>query len=293
MLSCANLILENMILIADSGSTKTEWSLVDKNGIECTFRTSGINPYLLSDEEIRRILTREVLEELPIERITEVYFYGAGCTGAKTSKNLCILLHRIIGSDTVEVNSDLIGAARALCGENAGIVCILGTGSNSCFYDGHDITQQIPSLGFILGDEGSGSDIGKNLLADAMKGMLPADITEAFFYRYKLTRDNVLEAIYRRPLPNRYVAQFSHFVHEHLDNPYMRNLVMSRFETFFRRNILSYPYNEHKVHFTGSIAYHYKELLHTVAESMSIEIGKILPTPMNELARFHAARLSD
>lgn len=282
-----------MILIADSGSTKTEWSLVDKEGIKCTFRTSGINPYFLTEEEIRRILTREVLVELPIERITEVYFYGAGCTGTKSTENLCVLLHRIIGSDMVEVDSDLMAAARALCGDEPGIACILGTGSNSCVYDGRSITAQVPSLGFILGDEGSGSDIGKNLLADAMKGLLPTDIADSFFYRYNLSRENVLEAIYRRPLPNRYVAQFSHFVHEHLDNEYVRSLVWSRFEAFFRRNILSYPYRELPVHLTGSVAYHYKELLHEVASELSIRIGTVLPTPMNELARYHADRLAE
>lgn len=169
-----------MILIADSGSTKTEWLLVGKQGIERTFRTSGINPYFLGEEEIRRVLTREVLVELPIERITDVYFYGAGCIGLP-GEMLCLQLHRVIGPDTVEVNSDLIGAARALFGDKAGIVAILGTGSNSGFYDGRDIILQTPSLGFILGDEGSGSDLGKHLLSDAMKGLLPEELGKGFF----------------------------------------------------------------------------------------------------------------
>ena len=233
-----------MILIADSGSTKTEWLLVGKQGIERTFRTSGINPYFLGEEEIRRVLTREVLGELPIERITDVYFYGAGCIGLP-GEMLCLQLHRVIGPDTVEVNSDLIGAARALCGDKAGIVAILGTGSNSGFYDGRDIVLQTPSLGFILGDEGSGSDLGKHLLSDAMKGLLPEELAKAFFDRYTVFKKDVLEAVYRRPLPNRYVAQFSLFIREHLDDAYLRVLVAERFEAFFRRNVFAYPYKEY------------------------------------------------
>ncbi len=196
-----------MILIADSGSTKTEWSLVGRNGVERTFRTAGINPYLLSEDEVRRILTREVLVELPIERITEVYFYGAGCVG-RPAETLCVQLHRVIGPETVEVNSDLLAAARALCGDAPGIVAILGTGSNSGYYDGHDITRRVPSLGFLLGDEGSGSDLGKHLLADALKGLLPEPLARQFFDCYPLTQEEVLDAVYRRPMPNRYMARF-------------------------------------------------------------------------------------
>lgn len=283
----------DMILIADSGSSKTEWALIDKNGIVRTFRTSGLNPYFLSEEEIRHILKREVLVELPIECITEVYFYGAGCTGAHNTQNLCVQLHRVVGPDTVEVDSDLMGAARALCGEEQGIVCILGTGSNSGVYDGKTIISQVPSLGFILGDEGSGSDLGKNLLADALKGLLPDEIADAFFSRYHLSRDNVLEAIYRRPLPNRYIAQFSYFVKEHLDNDYVRALAKRRFEAFFRRNILGYPVAEMPVHFIGSVAYHYSELLQEVAAGLSINMGRILLSPMEGLARYHSERIAE
>ncbi len=281
-----------MILIADSGSTKTEWLLVGKQGIERTFRTSGINPYFLGEEEIRRVLTREVLGELPIERITDVYFYGAGCIGLP-GEMLCLQLHRVIGPDTVEVNSDLIGAARALCGDKAGIVAILGTGSNSGFYDGRDIVLQTPSLGFILGDEGSGSDLGKHLLSDAMKGLLPEELAKAFFDRYTVSKEDVLEAVYRRPLPNRYVAQFSLFIREHLDDVYLRALVAERFEAFFRRNVFAYPYKEYLVCCVGSVAYHYSDLLQEVADTLSINLGPVLSSPGKALAHYHAERMSE
>lgn len=281
-----------MILIADSGSTKTEWSLVGRNGVERTFRTAGINPYLLGDDEVRRILTREVLVELPIERITEVYFYGAGCVG-RPAETLCVQLHRVIGPETVEVNSDLLAAARALCGDAPGIVAILGTGSNSGYYDGRDITRRVPSLGFLLGDEGSGSDLGKHLLADALKGLLPEPLARQFFDCYPLTQEEVLDAVYRRPMPNRYMARFSPFIHEHLDDPYLHRLVSARFEAFFRRNILAYPCQGCPVHLVGSVAYHYADLMREVARSLSIEVGTILPSPGKALAQYHAGRISE
>lgn len=281
-----------MILVADSGSTKTEWSLVGKRGVEHTFRTAGINPYLLSEDEVRRILTREVLGELPIERITDVFFYGAGCVGTP-AESLCVQLHRIIGPDTVEVNSDLVAAARALCGDEPGIVAILGTGSNSGFYDGSSITRRVPSLGFILGDEGSGSDLGKQLLSDALKGLLSESLSKSFFDRYPLTQEEVLDAVYRQPMPNRYMARFSTFICEHLDDPYLSRLVAGRFESFFRRNILAYPVTDYPVHLVGSVAYHYADLLREVAGSLSIKVGTILPSPGKALAQYHAGRMTE
>ncbi|MCD7710725.1 MAG: ATPase [Porphyromonadaceae bacterium] len=278
-----------MILIADSGSTKTEWWLVGKEGVVRTFRTQGIHPYLLSDEEIRRLLSRELLMELPVERITEVYFYGAGCTGAR-KESLRLQLQRVIAPDRVEVESDLLGAARALYGDTAGIVGILGTGSNAGMYDGVQVVTQTPSLGFILGDEGSGVDLGKRLLADALKGALPAQLSEAFFSRYSLTREVVLENVYRRPLPNRYVAQFSPFVREHLDNPYMRQLALDCFTSFFRRNICAYSYRDYPVRLVGSVAYHYEALVREAAASLSVTIDRVLPSPGEALAQYHSER---
>ena len=281
-----------MILIADSGSTKTEWLLVGKEGVERSFRTAGLNPYLLSEDEIRRLLTREVLVELPVESMTELFFYGAGCVG-RPAEMLCAQLRRVIGADTVEVHSDLLGAARALCGDAPGIVAILGTGSNSGLYDGRTLTRSVPSLGYLLGDEGSGSDLGKHFLSDAMKGLLPESVANPFFDRYPLSQGELLESVYRRPFPNRFMARFAPFLHEHLDDDYVRQLVAGRFEAFFRRNILAYPYTQFPVHFVGSVAYYFAEVLREVARSLSVEVATILPSPGEALARYHAQRMTE
>lgn len=281
-----------MILIADSGSTKTEWLLVGKEGVERSFRTAGLNPYLLSEDEIRRLLTREVLEELPVESMTEIFFYGAGCVG-RPAEMLCAQLRRVIGVDTVEVHSDLLGAARALCGDAPGIVAILGTGSNSGLYDGRTLTRSVPSLGYLLGDEGSGSDLGKHFLSDAMKGLLPESVAKPFFDRYPLSQGELLESVYRRPFPNRFMAHFAPFLHEHLGDDYVRQLVAGCFEAFFRRNILAYPYTKFPVHFVGSVAYYFAEVLREVARSLSVEVATILPSPGEALARYHTQRMTE
>lgn len=274
-----------MILIADSGSTKTDWCLADENQAT-TFKTNGINPFFQTDEEIRKVLSREVLEQLPITEITEVYFYGAGCATPVQCRQISGLLQHIIGCNRVEVNSDLLGAARALCGDEPGIACILGTGSNSCYYDGKKITQHISPLGFILGDEGSGADLGRRLVADCLKEELSQPLRERFFARFKLSQEQIMQAVYKGAFPNRFLASLSPFIAENLDEPEIRALAINAFMAFFCRNVLHYPQGE-KVNMVGSIAYYYRPVLQDVAQSLSLPIGKILPAPITELAKYH------
>ena len=276
-----------MILIADSGSTKTDWCLADETQT-IAFKTAGINPFFQTDDEIRKILSREVLERLPVTDITEVFFYGAGCATPIQCQMISGLLRYVIGCDQVEVNSDLLGAARALCGHESGIACILGTGSNSCYYNGKNIEQHVSPLGFILGDEGSGAVLGKLLVGDILKNQLPATLKEEFLKQFDLTPPEIIDRVYRQPFPNRFLASLSPFIAQHLEEPAIRQLVMNSFIAFFRRNVMQYDYKQYPVHFIGSIAYCYKEILQDAARQTGIQIGKILQSPMEGLIQYHS-----
>ena len=277
-----------MILIADSGSTKTEWFLVGKDGVMNQFHTSGINPYLLSTDQMVEILRKELLMRIVSQSITHVFFYGAGCSTETRCQEVSAALSDIFLSATIEVDHDLLGAARALCGTESGIACILGTGSNSCYFDGHQIVDNIPSLGYILGDEGSGSHIGRTLLKRFFYRDMPADIHAAFLAEYQITREDVLEAVYRNPLPNRYLASFSLFASSRMEHPYMRKVLSEIFLEFLQMQVCKYAdYRKKTVHFVGSVAFHYQSILQEVAQSMDIRCGCFLKSPAKALATYH------
>jgi glucosamine kinase len=276
-----------MILIADSGSTKTTWCLTDTETKTREFiLTSGINPYYQNENEITEKLKNEfAAEKTDIEAI---YFYGAGCTSPSVNQVVAKPLYDFFKTEVVQVNSDMMAAARSLCGNKAGIACILGTGSNSCFYDGKGIANQVSPLGFILGDEGSGAFLGKTLLSDILKKQLPEKIISLFFGEYPISPAEIMENIYRKPFPNRYAAQFSRFLYTHVDETEIRNLVMNAFHAFFTRNVLQYSevYQYH-VHFSGSIAWYFQELLKEMADSLGLKTGKIVQDPIEGLVEFH------
>ena len=271
-----------MIAIADSGSTKTTWSFVDGDGTESRQETGGINPYYQSDEEMKQLLEEALLGKT----IDTVHFYGAGCTPAKQPV-VERLLAQLLPNAKVEVESDLLGAARGLCGVSPGIACILGTGSNSCQYDGTLITHNVSPLGFILGDEGSGAYLGKRLVGDLLKGQLPAELKDAFLKIYKLTMADIIERVYRQPFPNRFLASFSPFILEHIEQPDVRLLVADSFRTFLERNVMQYDYAHHGVHFVGSVAWHYREILHETATHLGLTVGEIEQSPMAGLVIYH------
>jgi N-acetylglucosamine kinase-like BadF-type ATPase len=277
-----------MILIADSGSTKTEWCVADKEIPIQKVLTAGINPYFQSPGEIRRNIEYTLLPAIKNLTIEAVWFYGAGC--ASPEKNQIIF--NILGSllqVPVEVCSDLTGAARALCGQQPGIACILGTGSNSCLYDGQTILQNISPLGYILGDEGSGAVLGKLLVGDCLKNQLPKQLTDKFMQQYQLTPSTILERVYRQPFPNRYLATLSRFLIENISEPAVYNLVYNSFRSFFIRNVMQYDgYEAYPVHFTGSVAFYYRQVLKDAAQSLAIEVRRIEPTPMPGLIAYHA-----
>ncbi len=274
-----------MILIADSGSTKTTWNLVDKNQNSITCNTSGINPFLIGKEEILTLLKKEFTLDIP--ELSVIYFYGAGATPEKKPV-LQEALQNFFGIDRIDVNNDLLAAARSLCQDQPGIACILGTGSNSCFYDGKKIAQNVSPLGYILGDEGSGSVLGKKLLSDILKNQLPASIREDFFTTYNLTPAEIMENVYRKPFPNRYMAQFTRFIASHVDQPEINRLVTDSFDDFFKRNIMQYNESlKYPLHFTGSIAAVFRKNLEETAQKHGMTIAGISQAPMEGLISYH------
>ena len=276
-----------MILIADSGSTKTDWCIVFNGTLIKRIGTKGINPFFQSEEEIQQELTASLLPQLPEGTINSVYFYGAGCTPEKAP-----VLRRAIADSlpvigNIKANSDMLAAARGLCGHEAGIACILGTGSNSCFYNGEEIISNISPLGFILGDEGSGAVLGKLLVGDILKNQMTPGLKEKFLEQYNLTPAEIIDRVYRQPFPNRFLASFSPFLVEHLDEPAIRELVLNSFKKFLKRNVMQYDYQHARVHFIGSVAFYYKELLSEACKAMGIHLGTIIKSPMEGLIKFH------
>lgn len=267
------------ILIADSGSTKTEWWYAGT-----IKRTQGLNPFFVSSEDIAQILESELLlDSIP----DEIYFYGAGATSEK-SPVISEALQRVFPKATISVHSDMLGAARALCGDSPGIACILGTGANSCYYDGKEIQDNVSPLGFIIGDEGSGAVLGKLFLGALLKNQFPKGLKEEFLNQHNITPAEIIDRIYRQPLPNRYLASFSPFIAEHLDLKEIRSMVVGAFRLFIVRNIKQYPqHTSSPVHFVGSIAKYYEKPLREACDQEGIVLGNILKAPIEKLAEYH------
>lgn len=274
-----------MILIADSGSTKTDWTLVDASQVEQLKPTQGINPVHQSREQVCGLLRNDLLSQLEGKEVSDVYFYGAGCTPAAVPL-MKLYLQEVVGCN-VSVGSDMLGAARALLGHEPGIACILGTGSNSCYYDGSVIMQNIPPLGYILGDEGSGAYIGKRLIGNVLKHQFSDGLCYKFFKETELDAANIINNVYRQPLPNRFLGQVSQFCHHHRDEEEMHQFLLDCFGEFFNRNIANYSHPELPVSFVGSIAWAYEDELKATASSLGYQIGKIVRSPMQGLIDFH------
>lgn len=272
-----------MMVIADSGSTKTTWAFIEDGKLMHTSSGIGINPFFQTEKEIREE-GRNVLNGLPVDNL---YFYGAGCTPEK-SVVVKEALQSILPQTKIEVESDLLGAARSLCGREPGIACIMGTGSNSCFFDGDKIAARVPALGFILGDEGSGAYLGKRLLGDLLKNQLPASLKEELFATYQLTEADIIDKVYRQPFPNRFLASLSPFLAKHKDNSDVRLLIADSFRSFLERNVMQYDYRNLPAHFVGSVAYFYSDILKDVAGHLGIQTGTIVQSPIEGLIHYHS-----
>jgi N-acetylglucosamine kinase-like BadF-type ATPase len=278
-----------MLLIADSGSTKTDWRLIDADGQSRAMSTDGFNPYYQTTPEIVATLQSQLVPQLNNAEVQHIFFYGTGCVGPSVNYIIADALRAIIPNvQTVDVNSDMLGAARAAAGYEPGIVCILGTGSNACCYDGTEIIRGIQSLGFWLGDEGSGGYLGKTIVRDFFQERLPNELGEAFQARYALDRPTLLENAYRKPFPNRYFAAFTPFLSEHLTHPYITGLVGDAFSLFLTIYVQKFPEaNQWPVHFVGSIAHFFAQPLRQAVEQTGLTIGHILKAPAERLVEFH------
>ena len=277
-----------MILIADSGSTKTHWCLINNGIVINEVFTDGINPFYQTALEIIALLETQLIPKLDKELVSDIYFYGAGCSFPEKKLLVSQALVRFFSNAMIEVQSDLLGAARGLFQREAGIACIMGTGSNSCFYDGNEITQNVSPLGFILGDEGSGAVLGKLFVADCLKNQMPEWIRDKFLDEYELTPAIILDRVYKQPFPNRFLAKFTPFLLEHIEEPAIFNLVYDSFDAFFVRNVMQYPLDEIEVGFVGSIAHYFKDTLEIVASEHGIVVSKVVQSPMEGLAKFHS-----
>lgn len=280
-----------MILLADSGSTKTDWGLVENGKLVKRLRTSGMNPFQMSEEAITEEIKTHLVPELPGTVLDEVHFYGAGCTKEKQPIVERALRANLTINGECEVASDMLGAARGICGHKPGIACILGTGSNSCSYDGKNLVKNVSPLGFILGDEGSGAVLGKLLVGDVLKNQMPEAITKRFFEKYELTSAEIIDRVYRQPKPNTFLASFVPFLEENIDEPKIYNLVKESFRSFLRRNVMQYDgWQTLPIGFNGSIAKIYKKPLLEALEEEGMHLGRIIQAPMEAMVEYHVEK---
>jgi N-acetylglucosamine kinase-like BadF-type ATPase len=281
-----------MILVADSGSTKTEWKVIKKGVPEESVFTSGINPFFLTSQEILLLLKNE-LKVLSGEKFSSVYYYGTGCNSAAKENTVREAIVSFLAPKEIFVGSDLLGAARALCGNKPGIACIIGTGSNSCFYDGSAIVSNVSPLGYILGDEAGAAVIGRKLISGVLKKQVPQKVIDCFFDTYKITPAEILENVYMKPFPNRFLGQFAKFISANIHIPELQEIITSCFEDFIRRNILQYPESKVlSVHFTGSIAYYFRSFLEDLLIRNNLQPGTITLSPMSDLIKYHLTILN-
>lgn len=276
-----------MILIGESGSTKTDWVLIDKDNHKQFFKTQGLNPYFVKPEEFTACIQENI--HTPGLQVDYIYFYGAGCgTDAKRTE-VENNIKRVFPHAKIEVTHDMMAAARALCGHGKGTACILGTGSHACIYNGTEIVDEAVSLGFILGDEGSGAHMGKQLITAFLYNELPDDLLEKFIKDFPTDKATVLENIYRKPYPSRYLAGFVPFLVQYKEHQYIANLVNESFDLFITRHVKTlYNYADFPCHFVGSVAFMFEPELKKKLQQHGLKMGEIMNKPIDGLIRYHA-----
>ncbi|WP_179415424.1 N-acetylglucosamine kinase [Mucilaginibacter sp. E4BP6] len=278
-----------MIIIADGGSTKTNWCLVTEEGKKVYFNTEGYNPYFSDEEYIIQSLKENLPTDLDLAAITEVNYYGAGCSTADKRQIVENAMQAVFTHSKINVGHDLLAAARALLGNTEGFAAILGTGTNTCIYDGKDVANNIDSGAYILGDEGSGCYIGKKLLTDYIRGYMPEAVRKNFWDTFQLTPDDINERVYTQPRANRFCASFSKFVYDNIVNiEYSRNIVRTSFEDFFRNLVTHYPdYQKYTFNCIGSVGYNFRNVLEEVATENGMTVGRIIRSPIDDLVKYH------
>jgi glucosamine kinase len=281
-----------MILIADSGGSKTDWRLILRNGSIDQASAPGFNPYYQPIEDLKKNVQDILLPKIPGEEVVDhIYFYGAGVSSVKNQLTIKSAFLEYFPEAQIEIGWDLLAAARALCGKEPGIACIMGTGSNSCLYDGKNIIDNVANLGWILADEGSGANIGRKFLVDYLRNKLPETLAKQFHARFPLTREEFLEKVYQQEKPSAFLASFAKFIFQHLKERYCYELIYGSFAEFYENNVMKYEnYQNLKVHFTGSIAFYFSDILRQVANDKGITVKNILEGPIAGLTLYHTQK---
>ncbi len=279
-----------MKLIAESGGTRTSWCGISDSMETEIISTIGLNPNFVTPEIFKEVLVSEVLTMIntPKDAIEDVWFYGAGCSGKAMETRVKDAILSVLPSSGIHVFSDLLGAARGLLGKRKGFVCMIGTGSNSGYYDGKTITANVPPLGFILGDEGSGASLGKKLLADFLRGIMPSDLAEDFRKSYGAEKDDIVSHVYRGVFPSKFIGGFVQFLKDHISQEYCRNLIKNSFEEFVGRNLMLYKLTgKTEIAVTGSVAWYFKQILEEVFREHNFVISTLAKAPMEGLIQYH------
>lgn len=279
-------------LIADSGSTKTDWMLIEGNGKVRNYKTEGINPVVGDNDSIVRTIKKKFAPNVEGSVINDIYFYGAGCTAQhKGVVENC--LKETFPNANVEVASDVLAAARALCGHKEGVACILGTGSNSCLFNGKDIVKNVSPLGYILGDEGSGAVLGRKLVSDILKRQLPGDIRDCFFEETRLTEAEIIDRVYRQPMPNKFLASLVPFIHNHHRESQIAGLLVASFREFLQRNVLQYERPDLPVNFIGGVAISFSDEIKVAVQIEHLTLGRVELSPQKGLVIYHTTSASE
>lgn len=276
-----------MVIIADSGSSKIDWRLLSSDGRVGQAQSPGFNPYYEPIGHLQKTIA-DILAPQVKESVSKIFFYGTGVSSEKNQELIRNTFLQYFPGASIEIQWDLLAAARALCGHEKGIACILGTGSNSCLYDGTAITDQVANLGWILADEGSGTTLGKKILFDYLRKRMPDTLARQFAARYPFTREEFLEKVYQQEKPSTFLATFSKFIFHHLKEPYCYKLVYDSFSEFYENNVMQYhDFRNLRVHFVGSVAFYYSDILRQVANDKGITVKNILETPIAGLTLYH------
>jgi N-acetylglucosamine kinase-like BadF-type ATPase len=280
-----------MIIIADSGSSKTDWRLLSTSHTIQQAQSVGFNPYYEPIHHLATII-QDTLVPLATEPVTKIVYYGTGVSSEKNQQSIKQTFLQFFPAAEIEVGWDLLAAGRALCGHEPGIACILGTGSNSCYFDGKEITENVANLGWILADEGSGVYLGKQLIFDYFRKNMPEKLATQFHQRFPWSREEVLEKVYQQEKPGTFLASFSRFIFQHVKEPYCYQLVYSSFSDFYENNVMKYTdWKTRKVHFTGSVAFYFSDILRQVANDKGITVKNILEAPIAGLTLYHQKEL--
>jgi N-acetylglucosamine kinase-like BadF-type ATPase len=281
-----------MIIIADSGGSKTDWRLIQQSGAIEQASAPGFNPYYQPIDDLKDNVKELLLPKIK-ENVNKIFFYGAGVSSEKNQEAIKDAFMEFFPAAHIEIGWDLLAAARALCGHEPGIACIMGTGSNSCLYDGKEIVGNVANLGWILADEGSGANIGRKFLVAYLRQTMPEGLRKQFHVLFPFSREEFLERVYQQERPSAFLAGFAKFISQHLKDPYCYKLVYDSFAEFYENNVMKYEnYQRLKVHFVGSIAYYFSDILRQVAQDKGITVKNILEGPIAGLTLFHQNELN-